>query len=241
MRINADINQSVLDAKSRQEAMEFESFLKGESAKRTMAWEVEKAELSRQHDFEKQIQRKDLEIDLRMQKESMQQSKLDAKVQALNDAAEDGQISSEEAKNEITRLQLGAPSDLFQKTTAEDRMIQQLMGDRGETNVSPEQKNSASLLSFSKKAKLNKEDQKDVDKILEEGDANKIKQTLDILEARAGIEEGPGLLKSMSPVGMASELIRLNRLKKQAGVPEEKKRKRSPSFSPYTQSMGSFR
>jgi len=171
----------------------------------------------------------------------MQQTKLDAKVQALNDAAEDGQISPEEAKNEITRLQLGAPSDLFQKTTAEDRMIQQLMGDRGETNVSPEQKNSASLLSFSKKAKLNKEDQKDVDKILEEGDANKIKQTLDILEARAGIEEGPGLLKSMSPVGMASELIRLNRLKKQAGVPEEKKRKRSPSFSPYTQSMGSFR
>ena len=103
----------------------------------------------------------------------------------------------------------------------------------------PERRNIAALQTMT--GTLNKGDQDDVNAIIEEGDSVKVKQTLDILEARKEIEEGPSLFKSVFPVGAVSEIYRLNRLKRQAGVPEETKRPSSPAFAPFRQSMGSFR
>ncbi len=243
MRIGADINQSILDAQSRRDAMEFQSFIKGESAKRAMAWEMEKTELSQQHDFDLQIQRKDLENQLSMQREAREKNKLETKMRALDDAAERGDISPKEAADEKLRLEIGvsgSQSRLFSRD-GDDLLLQQFLNDRAGTGVSPEQKNSSALLALGKAIKLSKGDQEDVDAILAEGDSNKIKQTLDILQARAKIEEGPGFLKSISPVGAISEVLRLGRLKRKAGVPEELKRPRSRDFSSFSQSMGSFR
>ena len=244
MRINADINQSILDAQSRQEAMEFESFIKGESAKRTMAWGLEKMELSRQHDFEMNIQRKDLENQLSMDKDARGKAELDNKMGALDDAAERGDISQEDADQEKLRLRIGV-SDRFsvlKPLTSEEQLYQDFIDQRKEaeaTQADPLKRSVAALRSLT--GTLNESDKKDVEAIIEEEDINKIKQTTDILEARAAIEKGPSIKKILTPIGAFSEILRLNRLKKQAGVPEETKRPQTAEFSPFRQSVGSFR
>ncbi len=237
MRIDADINQSILDARSRREAMEFESFIKGEAAKRAMAWGLEKTELSQQHDFEMQIQRKDLENQLAMDKGAREEAKLQTKITALKDAHERGDISEKDMNDNILRVETGR-----EPLSAEEELFQDALDKRKkeeEIQKDPLKRSAAALRSLS--GTLNESDKKDVEAIIEEGNVNKIKQTLDILQARAEIEEGPGIIKSMVPVLAVGELIRLNRLKRQAGVPKETQRPRTPEFSPFRQSMGSFR
>ena len=243
MRINADINQSILDAQSRQEAMEFESFLGAEASKRTMAWEVEKVEMARQHDFEMNIQRKDLENQLAMDKDAREKAQLDTKIKAINDDVERGGTSREKADQEILRMRLGV-SDRFsvlKPQSAEEQFYQKFLDERegAEGQLDPKKRSIAALRSFS--STLNESDKKDVEAIIEEGDTNKIKQTLDILEARAGLERGPKLLRMITPIGALSEVLRAKRLGRQAGIKEKTKRPRTTEFSPFRQSLGSFR
>ena len=220
--------------------MEFQSFMQGESAKRAIAWEQEKTELRNAHDFDMLEQRRDIENQLKMADDQREKTKLQSKFTALDDAEERGDISPDDAQKEKLRLELGvagSQSPLFKKKDKAS-ILADLLDERG-SDITPEQKNSAALLALS--GELNESDQKDVNAIIEEGDPVKIRQTLDILEARKEIKGGQSLLKSLSPLGFVSEIIRLNKLKKRAGVPEEKKRPLDPAFIPFRQSMGSFR
>ena len=184
--------------------MEFQSFLKGESAKRTMAWEVEKIELDRQHDFDLNIQRKDLENQLSMQKETRERTKLDTQMKALDDAAERGDISPEDARKEKLRLEIGVSggqSGLFQKMSAEEKFYQDFLDKRKAEEatgggVSPSQQrnprtpravaqqNASRLLNFSKDLSIPKADREDMKRAYDEGNPTVIKSILDVIEAR---------------------------------------------------------
>ena len=240
--MQTDITKTILDAQARQEAEAFQSFMQGESAKRTIAWEQEKIELRNQHEFDMGEQRKEIENQLAIESDGRQRSKLEAKIQALRDANERGQITEKKMNAEILRMELGIPasqSPLFGKKDEASIFADLLQERDAGPDVSPEQKNSAALLALGNT--LNESDQKDVNAIVKEGDFVKIRQTLDILEARKEVEKGPSLLKSLSPLGNVSELMRLNKLKRRAGVPEETKRPQSPAFASFRQSAGSFR
>ena len=209
-----------------------------------MAWEQEKIELRNRHDFDMEEQRKDIENQLVVQSDMRQKQKLDSKIQSLREAHEQGQIKEKVMNDEILRLKLGI-SDRFsalKPKTPEEQVFQDFIDQRKEAEAiqaDPQKRDVAALRSLS--GTLNESEKKDVEAIIEEGDTNKIKRTLDILEARASAEEGPSFLKSLSPIGAFSEILRAKRLGRQAGIPEEKKRPRSPEFSPFRQSLGSFR
>ena len=122
MRQQADIDMAVIDAQNRREAMEFQSFLGAETARRNMAWEQDKFEQSRQHDLEMVMTRKELESAYQMEKEQRERSKMDAQLQALDDAGPTstggtGQLSQATVDNEKLRIQIGVSgrqSELYQ-------------------------------------------------------------------------------------------------------------------------------
>ncbi len=118
--IQADtvLTKATIDAQTRRETMEFESFMKGESDKRAMAWEQEKIELRSQHDFDMQEQTRDLQNQYDMDKELKAQAKIDTQKSALDAAVERGDISPEEAAREKLRIEIGvsgSQSRLFGK------------------------------------------------------------------------------------------------------------------------------
>ncbi|KKM11034.1 hypothetical protein LCGC14_1721450, partial [marine sediment metagenome] len=187
LRASTDIAQSVLNANSRREAMEFESFMRGESAKRAIAWEQEKTELRNLHDFDMLEQRRETENQLAIDSDSRQKQKTDSKIQALRDAHEQGQISEKEMNDEILRIELGIPgsqSPLFKKKD-EASVFADLLSERDAGgDVAPEQTNSAALLELANSTATSNEVRQDIKAILSTGDPVKIKHALDILTAR---------------------------------------------------------
>ena len=107
MRQQADIDMAIVDAQNRREAMEFQSFLGAETARRNMAWEQDKMEQVRQHDLDMVMTRKELESAYQIDKEQRERSKIDLQLQALDDAVESGQISQATADNEKLRIEIG--------------------------------------------------------------------------------------------------------------------------------------
>ena len=159
LRINADITKTILNAQARQEAMEFESFMQGESAKRAIAWEQEKTELRNQHDFDMLEQRKEIENQLAIESDGRQRSKLDSKLKALDDAVERGDISPEKAQEEKLRLELGIPgsqSSLYGKK-GKSNIISDALDERDREKeqdiISPAQQNVVDLSPLPKSCK----------------------------------------------------------------------------------------
>ncbi len=187
LRADTDIQKTILNAQARQEAEEFQSFMQGESAKRTIAWEQEKIELRRMHDFDMEEQRRETENQLAIDSDSRQKSKLDSKIQALRDAHEQGQITEIERDDEILRLEIGIPgsqSPLFKKKD-EASVFADLLSERDAGgDVAPEQTNSAALLELANSTATSSEVRQDIKAILSTGDPIKIKHALDILTAR---------------------------------------------------------
>lgn len=107
MNAQADIDMAIMDAQNRRSAMEFQSFLGAETARRNMAWEQDKVEQMRQHDLDMLMTRKELESSYQMEQEMREQSKTDAKLKALDDAVEAGTISRDEAEKEKLRVEIG--------------------------------------------------------------------------------------------------------------------------------------
>ena len=202
LRAETDITKTILNAQSRQDAEAFESFMRGESAKREIAWRREKTELGNMHDFEREEQRKDIENQLAISADMRQKSKTDSKIQSLRDAHERGQLSEKQMNDEILRIDLGIPSSqspLFKKgdgSNAFTRFLDEreeegkttsttpFVPARPEDIIAPKQRMSTNLLGLSKSKKLSSEDVADIKQILAEGDTNKIKQTLDIVRAK---------------------------------------------------------
>ena len=196
LRMQTDITKTILDAQARREAMEFESFMQGESAKRAIGWEQEKLELRNLHEFEMQEQRKEVENQLAIESDGRQRSKLESKFKALDDAAERGDISPEDAQKEKLRLELGVPgsqSPLFGKKDEASIFADLLAGrekraaDSGTTTKQREvtaQQNATRLLNLSDDLSIPKEDREDMKKAVREGDPAVIKTILDVVEAR---------------------------------------------------------
>ncbi len=244
MRANADIAQSVLNANSRREAMEFESFMRGESAKRAIAWEQEKVELRNLHDFDMLEQRREIENQLAIDSDSRQKSKLDSKIQALRDAHEQGQITEIERDDEILRLEIGVPgsqSSLFKKKD-DASILADVLRERDAGDATPEQTNSTALFELVNSTAMSAENKKDIKAILATGDPVRIKHALDIMEAKAELQSiNP--LKAFSPLGFGIQIAKLSSLKKKI-LPETIKKPSvigAPSFSSFRQSTGSFR
>jgi len=243
LRANADIQKTILNAQSRQEAMEFESFMRGESAKRAIAWEQEKTELRNQHDFDMLEQRRDVENQLKMADDQREKTKLQSKFSALDDAAERGDISPKKAQQEKLRLELGiggAQSPIFKKKTESDIFGDFVQGRDGADGVAPEQDNSAKLLRFS--SSVGKDDQAKIKEILKKNDPVEVRHALDILEAKEEVQSiNP--FKVFSPLSFAVQATKLG-LASRKVLPKSIKKPSvtgAPSFSSFKQTSGSFR
>ena len=203
IRASTDISKTVINAQARQDAIEFESFMRGESAKRAIAWQQEKFELSNLHEFEMLEQRKEIENQLTISADMRQKSKMDSKRQALDDAFERGDITERQVTDENLRMDLGLPasqSRLFKKE--EDTIFADLLAERGAPSaVAPEQKNSAALLELSASGTTSVEDRADIKRILSGGDPVEIKTALDVMEAK---KQADYLGKAAASVSTAS-------------------------------------
>jgi hypothetical protein len=116
MNQQTDIDMAIMDAQNRRSAMEFQSFMGAESARRNMAWEQDKMEQMRQHDLSMLMTRKELESAYQMEQQQQEQSKLDRKIKAIEDAVPDI-LTREEADKEQLRIKIGVSgrqSELYQ-------------------------------------------------------------------------------------------------------------------------------
>ena len=130
----ANVNKSIIDAQSRQSAMEFESFMRAESAKRAIGWEQEKFETAQRHDFDMLRQRSEVENQLQLADDLKAKAMLQRKKEALDKAVENGTLSESEANREKVRLDIGVPgslSPIFGKKSESDLFAQFLSGREG--------------------------------------------------------------------------------------------------------------
>ncbi len=259
LRASTDISKTILNAQARQEAEAFESFMQGETAKRSIAWEQEKIELRNMHDFDMLEQRRDVENQLKMADDQREKTKLNSKIAALDAAVERGDITEDQAQQEKLRLEIGVPgslSPLFKKTTGKDALAEEFaasLRERGTaTDVIPEQKNSAKLLEISSSGTTSTEDRIKIKEVVAKGDPVEIKVTLDVMEAKKELEKMTtsfgGLLSEfvgqISPIATEIREEKIRGLQKTIGLPITTKRKRKavPSFDQtFRQTMGSFR
>jgi hypothetical protein len=122
---NASMQRAVIDAENSKSAMEFQSFMKAEADKRQMAWEVEKIELRQRHDFDLNIQRKDLENGMIMEQKARKDLELNQRKDALLKAKENFEITDEDYKAELLNLELGGrPGAQLRKELSLEGMAQ---------------------------------------------------------------------------------------------------------------------
>ncbi|KKN03289.1 hypothetical protein LCGC14_1109250 [marine sediment metagenome] len=217
--------------------------MQGESAKRAIAWEQEKTEVRNAHDFDMLEQRRDIENQLKMADDQREKTKLQSKFTALDDAAERGDISEDDAQKEKLRLELGvagSQSPLFKKKD-EASIFADLLSERDAApDIAPEQINSEKLLQFSFTA--TGEDKAKIKEILESNDPVKIKLALDIMEAKSEAQSiNP--LRAFSPLSFGIQATKLSGIRKRL-LPETVKKPSvtgAPSFASFRQSTGSFR
>ncbi len=121
-RINADtaITKAVMDAKNSREVAEFDSFMRAESDRRQMAWETEKIELKQRHDFDLNMQRKDLENSMIMEADARKKEETRIWMDALDKAEASGDISSDEHTEARLRRELGQSGSLFSGGSLEE-------------------------------------------------------------------------------------------------------------------------
>ena len=123
-QINAStaMNKAVMDAKNMREMAEFDSFMRAESGRRQIAWETEKIEMRQRHDFEMNIQRKDLENTMIMEQKTRKDAEKQVRTDALDKAKENGDIGPNEYSEAILSMEVGpeASRALFGQTSMED-------------------------------------------------------------------------------------------------------------------------
>jgi len=78
-----------------------------EASKMAQAWEVQKAMLNSQADFQRIQAKKNAEFELMTKKQLQRQDEQDNKVRALDQAKQDGRLSSEEYNRALVELQTG--------------------------------------------------------------------------------------------------------------------------------------
>ena len=184
LRASTDIQKTILNAQARQEAEAFQSFMQGESAKRTIAWEQEKIELRRQHDFDMGEQRRDIENQLKMTDDQREKTKLQSAFTAIDNAVERGDISSKEGNELKLKKELGATgSSLFPKRDEKD-VFSRFVGElsKEEKVVSSVQQDIASLNSLI--PGLSIEDKKFAKEVAERADPVEVRATIDTLEVK---------------------------------------------------------
>jgi hypothetical protein len=116
------IQKSVIDATNRRELAEFESYMRAESERRQIAWQVEKTESTQRHDFDMNIQRKDLENQLIVENEQRKEAEKQVRISALDKAKESGDIGDQEYEEAILSMQVGkdVANTLFGGTSLEE-------------------------------------------------------------------------------------------------------------------------
>jgi len=107
--INAStaIQKAVMDAENNREMVEFTSFMRAESERRQIAWQTEKLEMAQRHDFDLNMQRKDLENQMIAEKDMRKQSEKDQKTEALSKARDNFEITDDQYKNAVLSLEVG--------------------------------------------------------------------------------------------------------------------------------------
>lgn len=93
---NTAITKSILDAQNRKELAEFDSFMRAESERRQIAWQTEKIEAGQRHDFDMQIQRKDLENQMIAERDMRKEAEKDVKRNSLQKAREERRITDDQ-------------------------------------------------------------------------------------------------------------------------------------------------
>jgi len=195
MRINADREMAVIDAQNRRDAMQFQSFLTAESAKREMAWEREKVELSQRHDFDMLEQRKDIENQFALESELKDRAKINSKFTALDDAVKRGDISKEDSAKEKIRLQLELPPSASpfaaKSKDAMDEFIKQLTEKKSTDTpvyekaiVPPQTKVASELAKSLSSPDFTEEDKKEIKEVLKRGNPTEIQQANEIIQAK---------------------------------------------------------
>jgi hypothetical protein len=96
--------------------------MRAESERRQIAWQIEKTESTQRHDFELNIQRKDLEEQLIMEGKQRKDAEKQVRITALDKAKENGDIGEQEYEEAILTMEVGpqAAESLFGKTSLED-------------------------------------------------------------------------------------------------------------------------
>ena len=108
-KINADtaINMAVMDANNNREMAQFESFMRSESQRRQIAWQTEKVELEQRHDFDLNMQRKDLESQMVAERVAKEIAQKDMKKDALKKSRENFDITDKQYKDALLSLDVG--------------------------------------------------------------------------------------------------------------------------------------
>jgi hypothetical protein len=108
-QINAStaIQKAVMDAQNNREMQEFDSFMRAESERRQIAWRTEQVEMTQRHDFDMNIQRKDLENAMIMEQKARKDAEVDQKKQSLQKARENFDITDDQYKNALLSLDVG--------------------------------------------------------------------------------------------------------------------------------------
>ncbi len=195
---SADINKAVVDANARREALEFQSFIEAESAKRSMAWDQEKIEIARQHDFQMSRERVEIENQMQTANELREKQKLEQRKSALDAAAARGEISPTEAQREKLRLDVGASSafsPLFGKQDGGSALsrfaknkgeaTQTVEGPTERARIAPQQQDATALFNISNKPDVSAEDKADIREIIATGDRIKIRTALQVMQAKS--------------------------------------------------------
>lgn len=108
-QINAEtaIQKSVMDAQNNREMQEFDSFMRAESERRQIAWKTEQVELTQRHDFEMNMQRKDLETQMIAERDMRATAEKDMKKDSLKKARESFDITDQQYKDALLSLDVG--------------------------------------------------------------------------------------------------------------------------------------
>lgn len=222
---NTVIQRSVIDASNRRELAEFESFMRAESERRQIAWQIEKTESTQRHDFGLNLQRKELEQQLIVENEQRKEAEKQVRVSSLDKALENGDIGEQEYEEAILSLQIGpeASRSLFGQTSLED------------------------LSSFSERGRARTERKAAIEAAKPENVAARIADLSTQVRSESSNldpetkKEVDTLLSSPDITEDAVKRMLVDIRDTQAAIKEEEQKQERIRFQMFSQSMGSFR
>ena len=141
---NTAIQKSIMDAQNMKELAEFDSFMRAESERRQLAWETEKIEAGQRHEFEMNIQRKDLENQMIAERDMRKEAEKDVKRNSLKKAREEKRITEDQLYEALLSIDM------------EISPAKALFGEGGELGIQQTSTYKSQLTEERKQAELNK-------------------------------------------------------------------------------------